>query len=67
MMTPGSRLSAEMPPAASVVIVGDGVIGLSLAYELATRKVRVLVIERHGVGAGATGVAAGMLAPASEA
>jgi len=56
-----------MPPAAPVVIVGAGVIGLSLAFELAKRRVRVLVIERHSVGAGATGVAAGMLAPASEA
>lgn len=66
-MTREGLITEEMPPAVPVVIVGAGVIGLSLAFELAKRKVRVLVIERDGVGAGATGVAAGMLAPSSEA
>lgn len=67
MMTPRAPLSAEVPPAASVVIVGAGVIGLSLAFELTRRRVQPLVLEWRRVGAGATGVAAGMLAPASEA
>jgi glycine oxidase len=38
-----------------------------VAFELARRKVDVLVLERCRVGAGAAGVAAGMLAPTSEA
>jgi glycine oxidase len=50
-----------------VVIVGAGVIGLSIAYELLCRGKRVGVLERERPGAGASSVAAGMLAPASEA
>jgi glycine oxidase len=56
-----------LPATASVIIVGAGIIGLSLGFELARRKVDVLVLERRRVGAGAAGVAAGMLAPTSEA
>lgn len=41
---------------ASVVIVGGGVIGTSIAYHLAQRAVRdTLLVEKHAVGAGATG------------
>jgi glycine oxidase len=50
-----------------VVVVGGGIVGLSLAYELVRRRVNVLVLEARHVGAGAGGVAAGMLAPGSEA
>ena len=60
---PAMKFSA----AASVVVVGAGIIGLSLAFELARRRVDVLVLERFRAGAGAAGVAAGMLAPTSEA
>src|SRR5262249_22594801 len=66
-MTREGLITEEMPPAVPGVIVGAGVIGLNLAFELAKRKVRVLVVARDRVGAGATGVAAGMLAPSSEA
>jgi glycine oxidase len=59
--------SPGLPAAASVVVVGAGVIGLSLAFELVRREVDVLVLDRCRVGAGAAGVAAGMLAPTSEA
>src|SRR5438094_133531 len=58
---------AEPPEAASVVVVGAGIIGMSLAFELARRSVDVVVLERSRPGAGAAGVAAGMLAPMSEA
>lgn len=58
---------AEVPAFASVVIVGAGIIGLSLAFELVRRSMRVLVLEQRHVGAGAAGVAAGMLAPTGEA
>ncbi len=48
------------------VVVGGGVIGLSCAWRLARRGARVVVIERYEPEWGATGVAAGMLAPVGE-
>lgn len=48
------------------VIVGGGVIGLSCAWRLAQRGARVAVVERHFPPAGASRVAAGMLAPVGE-
>jgi glycine oxidase len=51
-----------------VVVVGAGVIGLACAWRCAQRGMRVLVLEReHTPGEGASGVAAGMLAPVTEA
>ena len=50
-----------------VVVVGAGVIGCSVAYELARRGVRVEVIDRRDVGQGATQASAGVLAPFVEA
>ena len=48
------------PRTASVVIVGGGVVGCSIAYHLAGRGVRdVLVLERETVGSGTTSKAAG--------
>jgi glycine oxidase len=49
------------------VIVGGGVIGLSVAWRAARRGLRVRVLERGQPGDGASGVAAGMLAPVGEA
>ena len=42
-----------------VAIVGAGVIGLSVAWQLRERGVRARVFERTGVGAGASGVQPG--------
>jgi glycine oxidase len=50
-----------------VVVVGAGVIGLASAWRAAQRGLTVLVVERDEPGAGASGVAAGMLAPVTEA
>src|SRR3954453_15879347 len=50
-----------------VVVVGAGVIGLASAWRAAQRGLAVLVVERDQPGAGASGVAAGMLAPVTEA
>src|SRR3954452_22764218 len=49
------------------IFVGGGVIGLASAWAAAKRGARVCVLERDRPAAGATGVAAGMLAPAGEA
>lgn len=44
-----------------VLIVGGGVIGLSIAWELATRGAAVQLLERKTIGAGASCAAAGIL------
>jgi glycine oxidase len=49
------------------VVVGGGVIGLTGAWRCAQRGLRVCVLERDAPGSGASGVAAGMLAPVGEA
>jgi glycine oxidase len=53
--------------ATDVVIAGGGVIGMSIAWRAAQAGLRVVVAERSEAGAGATHVAAGMLAPVTEA
>ena len=56
-----------LPARSEVVVVGGGVVGLSVAYELARRGREVLVLDRDDVPGVATRAAAGMLAPTSEA
>src|SRR5919202_4169141 len=60
-------MPAPRRTAHDVVVVGAGVIGLACAWRAAQRGLRVLVLERDEPGAGASGVAAGMLAPVTEA
>jgi glycine oxidase len=48
------------------VVVGGGVIGLSCAWRAARRGAHVVVLDRARPPAGATRVAAGMLAPVGE-
>jgi sarcosine oxidase subunit beta len=50
-----------MPEAADVVVVGGGVIGCACAYELARRGVRVVLVERSELAAGASGRNHGLL------
>jgi glycine oxidase len=50
-----------------LAVLGAGVIGMSVAWRAAQRGIRVVVLERDKPAAGSTGVAAGMLAPVSEA
>ena len=50
----------------NIVVVGAGVVGCSIAYELAARGARVHVLDGRGAGLGATRASAGMLAPYTE-
>lgn len=49
-----------------VIVVGGGVIGLSVAFECARRDLDVVLLEKGRCGGQASGAAAGMLAPYSE-
>jgi methylglutamate dehydrogenase subunit A len=51
----------ELPPSASVVVVGAGVHGLSTAWHLAARGQDVVVLDKTAVGAGASGIACGVI------
>ena len=50
-----------------VAVIGAGIAGCALAMECARRGADVVLVERGQPGAGASGAAAGMLAPGSEA
>lgn len=52
-------------PSADAVVIGGGVIGLSVAWRAATRGLSVTVVD-PAPGAGASHAAAGMLTPVSE-
>jgi glycine oxidase len=54
-----------MAQTTDVAVVGGGVIGVAIAWRLAARGAAVTVIDPDP-GAGATGTAAGMLAPVTE-
>ena len=58
---------SALPDRSEVVVVGGGVVGLAVAYELARRGREVLVLDRDDLAGAATRAAAGMLAPTSEA
>jgi glycine oxidase len=51
---------------ADVVVVGGGIIGMAIAWRARRRGMTVTLLERDGVGAGTSRVAAGMLAPVVE-
>ena len=50
-----------MSASAEVVVVGAGVIGCAIAYELSTRGVQVLLLERDAIGSGGSAHATGSL------
>ena len=50
----------------NVTIIGGGVVGCAVAYELASRGAAVQVIDPRGIGQGATYASAGILAPRIE-
>lgn len=52
--------------AAELLVIGGGVIGLSVAWRARAQGLSVLLLEREQLGQGASHVAAGMLAPVAE-
>lgn len=60
--------SADQPPdrATDVLVVGAGLAGLPVAWELARRGASVRVVDAGAPGGGTSHVAAGMLAPVTE-
>ena len=61
-------MRAERGAAArEVIVIGAGAIGLSIAWRTAQRGMDTLVLDAERPAHGATGVAAGMLAPVTEA
>ncbi len=52
-----------MPETTDVAIVGGGVIGCSIAYQLSKKGVRSAVFEKGRVGSNASGATAGIIGP----
>lgn len=50
-----------------IIVVGAGIVGCAVAYELARRGLSVRVLDDRPAGMGATQASAGMLAPYTEA
>ncbi len=50
-----------------LIVLGGGVIGLSIAWEARRRGLRVTLLERNRIGGGASWTAAGILPPANPA
>jgi glycine oxidase len=66
---PSSIDAAEprsMPPAVDVAIVGAGIVGLSIGWQLAGRGLSVAIFDRGPAGGGASLAATGMLAAGME-
>ena len=46
-----------------VVIIGGGIIGVSIAYKLSMNNIKCAIIEKNNLGHGATRAAAGVISP----
>src|SRR3954463_824602 len=56
-----------MAEAFDIIVIGAGIIGCSIAHELARRGASVEIVDERPVGMGATQASAGVLAPYIEA
>ncbi len=54
-------MNARLPSSVPTLVIGAGVHGLSTAWHLARQGERVLVLDKTGVGAGASGIACGIV------
>jgi glycine oxidase len=52
-----------MPETRGAIVIGGGIVGCAVAYELASRGASVTIVEARGVGRGATQASAGILSP----
>lgn len=50
-----------------LLVIGGGIVGMAAAWDALQRGLRVAVVDRRTLGAGASRVAAGLLAPVAEA
>ncbi len=53
----------QLHPISDCLIIGGGVVGLSIAYELAGRGLKVQILDQAEVGRGASWAGAGILPP----
>jgi glycine oxidase len=60
-----ARNGSSLGQSPDVAIIGGGIIGCALAYELARNGLRVTVIERGTIGREASGASAGIISPPS--
>src|SRR3984885_8774974 len=54
-------MADTLPSSVPVLVIGAGVHGLSTAWHLAAAGERVLVLDKTGVAAGASGIACGVI------
>jgi glycine oxidase len=52
-----------MPRSANIVVIGAGIVGCAVAYELVRRGAAVTIVDDRMIGMGATQASAGILAP----
>src|SRR5207249_3059552 len=64
---PRERMDTLSSRSPDIIVVGAGIIGCAVAYELARRGASVQIIDERAAGHGATHASAGMLAPYVEA
>src|ERR1700742_1817470 len=54
-------MAASLPSSVRFLVVGAGVHGLSTAWHLAQQGEKVLVVDKTGIAAGASGIACGVV------
>src|SRR5215469_14502422 len=54
-------MTDHLPTTVTTLVIGAGVHGLSTAWHLAQRGEDVLIVDKTGVGAGASGIACGVV------
>src|SRR6185295_11165396 len=58
---PPTNYDQDVPQ--NVTVVGAGIVGYAVAYELASRGASIRIVDPRGAGLGATHASAGILAP----